>query len=114
MNAAARAIHQSNLFSGQLFEMELSRSTRLVFILLFTLLISSLAVVYVTNEFRSNVSHLQQLEQESQQLHLQYGQLLLEQASWATPGRVEALAIQKLQMHLPNEKEVLTLQQHEN
>lgn len=110
MNAAARAINESNLFNGQLFEMRLSKQLWMIFTLLFAVLVSALSVVYVTNEHRSSFSQLQQLEQQAHLLHLQWGQLLLEQASLATPARVEELAVQKLQMHLPADKQTFVLQ----
>jgi len=110
MNAAARAINQSNLFNGQLSAMRLSKEVGLLLTLLLAVLISAIAVVYITNEHRSNFSHLQQLEQNMNKLQLQWGQLLLEQASLATPARVEAIAAQKLQMHLPADKEIYVLQ----
>lgn len=111
MNAAARAINQSNLFSGQLLEMRLSKQWCLILSLLVAVLVSSLAVIYTTNEHRLSFSQLQQLEQQSHQLQLQWGQLLLEQASLATPARVEQLASEKLQMRLPSDKDTYVLQQ---
>lgn len=110
MNAAARAINQSNLFNGQLFDMRLSKQLCIVLTLLLAVLISALAVVYTTNEHRSSFSQSQQLEQQMHQLQLQWGQLLLEQASLATPARVEQLATEKLQMKLPVDKQTFVLQ----
>jgi cell division protein FtsL len=110
MNAAAKAIHQSNLFSGHLSDMRLSKQLSLVLSLLLAVLLSALAVIYVTNGHRISFSELQRLEQQSQQLQLQWGQLLLEQASLATPGRVEQLAVEKLQMKLPANKDTFVLQ----
>ena len=110
MNAAAKAITQSNLFSGRLLEMRLSKELFALLILLFALLISSLAVIVVTNEDRLSYSQMEQLEQRSHQLQLEWGQLLLEQASLATPSRVEALAVEKLQMKLPVDKDTYILQ----
>lgn len=110
MNAAAKAINQSNLFSGQLLEMRISKTMCMLLTLLFAVLVSALFVVYTTNEHRSSFSQLQQLEQQMHQLQLQWGQLLLEQASLATPARVEDLAVQKLQMRLPADKQTFVLQ----
>ena len=110
MNAAARAINQSNLFSGRFLEMRLSKELSGLLVLLFALLVSSLAVIYVTNSDRVSYSQLQQLEQQERQLQLEWGQLLLEQASLATPARVEQLAIEKLQMQLPSDKDTFILQ----
>ena len=109
MNAAARAISQSNLFSGRFLEMRLSTELSCLLVLLFALLVSSLAVIYVTNEHRLSYSQLQQLEQQERQLQLEWGQLLLEQASLATPARVEQLAVDKLQMRLPTDKDTYIL-----
>ena len=104
MNAAARAIYQSNLFSGRFLEMRLSKELSWVLFLLMALLMSSLAVIYVTNEHRLSYSQLQQLESQDRQLQLEKGRLLLEQASLERPARIEQLAIEKLKMKLPLDK----------
>ena len=109
MNAAARVIHQSNFFSGQLTEMRFSKQLCLQIVLLLAVLFSAVAVIYVTNVHRITFSQLQVEEQEGHQLQLQWGQLLLEQASLATPARVELLAAQKLQMMLPTDKQTIIL-----
>ena len=110
MNAAARAINQGNLFDGQLLDIRLSKQLCFTLFLLLLVLGSELAVVYSTNEHRSSFSQLQNLEQQEQQLEMQWGQLLLEQASLATPARVEHLAVQQLQMQLPEAKQTFVLQ----
>jgi cell division protein FtsL len=109
MNAAARQISQSNLFSGQFSDMKLSRSLCQHIALLLAVLISALAVVYTTNLHRLAFVQLQLAEQQSHQLQLQWGQLLLEQASLATPGRVQQLASEKLHMILPADKQTFIL-----
>ena len=109
MNAAAREMNQSNFFSGQWSDMRLSRQLCLQIALLLAVLVSALAVVYVTNLHRLALSELQMAEQQSNQLQLQWGQLLLEQASLATPARVERLAAEKLRMVLPTSKQTVIL-----
>ncbi|CDZ78627.1 cell division protein FtsL [Legionella massiliensis] len=109
MNAAARAINQSNFFNGQLLEMRLSKRLCFLLTLMLAVLVSALAIVYTTNEYRLNFIELQRLEQQANQLQLQWGQLLLEQASLATPARVEQLASEKLEMRLPTDKEIYVL-----
>ena len=109
MNAAAREIHQSNFFSGQLTDMRLSRQICLQIALLLAVLISALVVVYITNVHRLTLGQLQAEEQQSHQLQLQWGQLLLEQASLATPARVQQLAAEKLHMTLPTSKQTFIL-----
>lgn len=113
MNAAARVINQNNVFSGSFLNawesLHVSVIACLRSILVLLVLLSALAVVYVTNVHRTSVSQLQMAEQQAHQLELQWGQLLLEQASLAAPARVERLASQKLHMILPVNKQVFIL-----
>ncbi len=109
MNAAARDINQSNFFHGQLASIRLSFSSALQIGLLFAVLISALAVIYTTNSQRITLSQLEAAEQQSHQLQLQWGQSLLEQASLATPSRVERFATDKLNMILPVDKRMMVL-----
>lgn len=109
MNAAAREINQSNFFTGHLSEMRLSKASFMKIVLLIVVLLSALSIVYVTNLHRLTLSQLQVEEQRTHQLQLQWGQLLLEQASLATPARVQGLATNKLQMTLPTNKQTIIL-----
>lgn len=110
MNAAARAINQSTLFNARLWDIQLSKGFIFLMMLLFALLASALAVVYVTNMYRINLSQLQQLELQTHQLNVQRGQLLLEQTSLAAPSRVERIAATQLNMQLPSDKNIYFLQ----
>jgi cell division protein FtsL len=109
MNAAARGINQSDFFHGHLANMRLSRNLCAHMALLGAVLISALGVVYTTNVHRMALSQLEQSEQQSHQLKLQLGQLLLEQASLVTPSRVQQLATEKLHMVLPLNKQAFVL-----
>ena len=104
MNAAAKVINQGTIFNGQLADMHMSKSLYMLMVLLVAVLVSALAVVYSTNSYRSTFSQVEQQEQQTHYLQLQWGQLLLEQASLATPARVEELATDKLKMVLPTSK----------
>ncbi|WP_454785164.1 cell division protein FtsL [Legionella sp. WA2024007413] len=110
MNAAAKVINQGTLFNGQLADMHMSKSLYMLIILLVAVLVSALAVVYSTNSYRVTLSKVEQQEQLTHYLQLQWGQLLLEQASLATPARVEELATEKLQMVLPTSTNTYWLQ----
>ena len=109
MNAAAKEISQNNFFSGHLIDIHLSKQLYVQMILLLAVLASALSVVYVTNVHRMTFSQLQIEEQDAHELQLQWGQLLLEQASLATPARVEQLADEKLHMVLPSDKQIVIL-----
>lgn len=109
MNAAAKAIHQSNLFSGQFGDIRISKVFFLQILLTMALLFSALAVIYTTNLHRVTLSQLQSSEQIAHELQLQWGQYLLEQASLSTPARVQRLADQKLHMIQPLDKQTYLL-----
>lgn len=109
MNAAAKGMSHSDFFHGHLASMRLSRQICLQIALLAAVLISALAVVYTTNVHRMALSKLEYAEQQAHQLQLQWGQLLLEQASLATPYRVQLLAAEKLHMVLPVNKQTVVL-----
>lgn len=109
MNAAAKHISQHNVFDGHLKEVHLSKRSCLHLFLLIAVLFSALAVIYITNLHRMMCSQLETLKQQAHQLELQWGQLLLEQASLATPARVQHLATDKLHMVLPTDKETYIL-----
>ncbi len=110
MNAAAKVINQGTLFNGQLADMHMSKSLYWLMMLLVAVLVSALAVVYSTNSYRSTFSQVEQQQQQTHSLQLQWGQLLLEQASLATPARIEEMATEKLKMVLPTAKNTFWLQ----
>jgi cell division protein FtsL len=110
MNAAAKVINQSSFFSGQLINIRFSKTMYFKLSLVVAILTSALAVIYITNLHRITFSKLQMAEQHTHQLQLQWGQLLLEQASLATPARVQQLATEKLYMIVPTDKQALIIQ----
>ena len=109
MNAAAKMIHQSNFFTGQLLDIRLSRPLCLQILLALSVLFSALAVVYITNLHRITFAQIQQEEEKSHHLQMHWGQLLLEQASLSSPARVQKLAVEKSGMVYPSDKQVINL-----
>jgi cell division protein FtsL len=49
---------------------------------------------------------LEQMNQQAKQSNQEYGQLQLEQSTWAMHSRVEMIAAQQLQMQVPGAKRV--------
>ncbi|MGH8175221.1 MAG: cell division protein FtsL [Steroidobacter sp.] len=87
--------------------MNLTLSTRLAMILLWTLLLgSAIAVVWSKHQARSSFIQLQGLMSERDALDIEWGQLKLEQSAWATHGRVEQTARVDLKMVIPRPDEV--------
>ncbi len=62
---------------------------------------SALGVVYAVNESRHMLNELQTLENQRNDLQVEWGQLLLEQSSLVSQGRVEDFAIAELGMKIP-------------
>jgi len=77
----------------------------LVPVLLFLVLASSIAVVQSSHKSRRQFSELQELRREAMALEEEWGRLLLEQSTWASPDRVQRLAEDELQMRPPDMRE---------
>jgi cell division protein FtsL len=71
---------------------------------------SSLGVVYAKHEARSRFNELQQLTQQRDDLDIEWGQLQLEQSTWATHGRVERVARDDLRMVIPQASDLRIVQ----
>lgn len=69
-------------------------------------LVSALAVITASHLTRDQYAQLQQLEREENQLQTEWGQLLLEESAWSSPARIEQLAVERLEMRLPDVDEV--------
>lgn len=78
----------------------LSYSARLFIGFSLLTLISSLLVVYAAYENRLAYAELQMLEKQQRHYDVEWGQLLLERSTLASPSRIEALARESLQMQL--------------
>lgn len=109
MNAAARVIHQSNVFTGSWLSLRVSKIQSVLIFLLICLLLNSVAIIYITSSARFSMSELEHLSHEAHELNIEKGQLLLEQAALSTPSRIEKFATKELNMHLPSEQATVLL-----
>jgi len=73
---------------------------------------SALGVVYSQHRARALFIEMQRLEATQAELDTEWGRLELEQSTWATHGRIERLAREKLDMRLPDfeQAEIVVLQ----
>jgi cell division protein FtsL len=74
------------------------------------LLVSSLGVIYGKHEARSRFTELQRLTRARDELDIEWGQLQLEQSTWATNGRVESVARDELHMVIPQASDLRIVQ----
>ncbi|HEX5338100.1 MAG TPA: cell division protein FtsL [Gallionella sp.] len=70
-------------------------------LLLVAVVICALSVVSSQHKARKLFIELQKGKEHAQQMEVEWGQLRLEQGTWAAPARVEHIATTKLQMQLP-------------
>lgn len=77
--------------------------------LLAAVLISALAVVSTNHRARKLVTENEREQERMRALEVEWGQLQLEQSTWATHARVEEIARQKLGMHPPRPAQILTI-----
>ena len=66
-----------------------------------SVLVSATGVVYAKHESRQLFIELQSLQEARDKLNVRWGRLQLEQSTWATHGRIEDIAREKLGMKLP-------------
>ena len=78
----------------------------LLLILLVAVLVSAIAVVWTQHESRVQFIELSRLQNERDELNIEYGKLELEQATWAEPRRVDNEARQKLGMLTPRPQDI--------
>lgn len=74
---------------------------RLNFLLLAALTACALALVTSQHQARKLYVELQKEQELAKQIEVEWGQLQLEQSTWATHARVEKLAVQALGMRAP-------------
>jgi cell division protein FtsL len=84
-------------------------NTRVSFaiVLAVALFVSAIATVYVQHYRRMQFVELRVLERERDAMQVEWGQLKLEQSTWATHERIERLALKKLDLHMPPAAEVV-------
>lgn len=74
---------------------------KLNLMLVLVLIVCSLGVVTSQHKQRKAFIELQQEVEKSKQLEVEWGQLQLEQSTWAMHSRIEKIATKYLQMRVP-------------
>ncbi|MGQ0523374.1 MAG: cell division protein FtsL [Betaproteobacteria bacterium] len=74
---------------------------RLNLLLFMTLIACALALVTAQHKSRKLYVELQNEQELAKRLEVEWGQLQLEQQTWAMHGRVEQIAAEKLNMRVP-------------
>jgi cell division protein FtsL len=67
---------------------------------------SAMQVIYARHKARDLFVHLEKLNAERDSLEMEWGRLQLEQSYWSSHAFVERVASAKLQMNLPQTRDV--------
>ncbi len=93
--------------------MKIQRSHKPVFYLPALLLLlvgSAIALVYSRHESRRLFIELEQLTTERDALNIEWGQLQIEQSTWATHARIEKVARDELSLVRPESSEIFVIE----
>jgi len=72
--------------------------------------ISAIALVYTKHESRKLFVELEQLATERDELNIEWGQLQIEQSTWATHARIERVALEELALVRPKSTEIYLIE----
>jgi cell division protein FtsL len=82
-----------------------------ILILLGAALSSAIGVVWTRHQSRALFVQLTQLQDQRDDLNIEYGRLELEQATWAEPRHIDSDARSKLGMLMPSPQDIQLVRQ---
>ena len=85
------------------------RARILAAVLVLIVMTSAVSVIYAKHRNRMLYVELTRLQQQRDELNVDWGRLQLEQSTWATHGRIETIARKKLGMRNVDYGEVVIL-----
>ena len=72
--------------------------------------LSALAIVYTKHESRKLFVELENLTTERDALNIEWGQLQIEQSTWATHARIERIAVEEMSLIRPQSEEIYVIE----
>lgn len=82
----------------------------LVFVFAIVCVLSAVALVYTKHESRKLFIELEGLTHERDELNIEWGQLQIEQSTWATHARIEQVAKEQLSLERPEATEIYVIE----
>jgi cell division protein FtsL len=71
---------------------------------------SAIALIYTKHESRKLFVELESLTTERDELNIEWGQLQIEQSTWATHARIERVAAEELSLVRPKATEIYVIE----
>ena len=81
-----------------------------VFVFAAVCVVSALALVYTKHEARTLFVDLERLTHERDELNIEWGQLQIEQSTWATHARIEQVATEDLELMRPGATDIYVIE----
>lgn len=72
--------------------------------------LSALAIIYTKHESRKLFVELENLTIERDALNIEWGQLQIEQSTWATHARIERVAVEEMSLVRPESREIYVIE----
>jgi len=82
----------------------------LVFVFALVCVLSAIALVYTKHESRKLFVELETLTHERDDLNIEWGQLQIEQSTWAQHARIEQVATEDLSLVRPEAQEIFVIE----
>jgi cell division protein FtsL len=82
----------------------------LVFVFAVVCVVSAVAIIYTKHESRKLFVELEALTHERDGLNIEWGQLQIEQSTWAQHARIEQVATQDLSLVRPEATEIFVIE----
>ncbi|MDH5617599.1 MAG: cell division protein FtsL [Gammaproteobacteria bacterium] len=82
----------------------------LVFVFTIVCVVSAIALVYTKHESRKLFVELEGLTRERDNLNIEWGQLQIEQSTWAQHARIEQVAVDDLSLVRPEATEIFVIE----
>lgn len=82
----------------------------LVFVFAVVCVLSAIALVYTKHDARKLFVELETLTQERDALNIEWGQLQIEQSTWAQHARIEQVATEDLALLRPEATEIFVIE----
>lgn len=82
----------------------------LVFVFAVVCVLSAIALIYTKHESRKLFVELETLTHERDELNIEWGQLQIEQSTWATHARIEQVALDRLSLVRPQSTEIFVIE----
>ena len=82
----------------------------MVFVLSFSLFVSSMLVVYVRHQHRLEYTRLTIAKAERDDLFIEWNTLMVAMGTWSSLSRIESYALKTLQMQVPEANEIMSLE----